>query len=113
MANVLVFAEVRAGDLRKVSLEAVTAGRQLADLSGGGSVHAVLAGDAFFHPAQVACNEWVNSADSDPATAVASRRRIVELVLDRDVVLAGCHFPVPSLGMVRTVDGAARWLPLE
>lgn len=46
MANVLVFAEVRAGDLRKVSLEAVTAGRQLADLSGGGSVHAVLAGDA-------------------------------------------------------------------
>jgi len=46
MANVLVFAEVRAGDLRKVALEAVTAGRQLADLSGGGSVHAVLAGDA-------------------------------------------------------------------
>jgi glyoxylase-like metal-dependent hydrolase (beta-lactamase superfamily II) len=78
-----------------------------------GGQEAVLAGDAFFHPAQVACNEWVNSADSDPATAVASRRRIVELVLDRDVVLAGCHFPVPSLGMVRTVDGAARWLPLE
>lgn len=46
MANVLVFAEVRAGDLRKVALEAVTAARQLADLSGGGSVHAVLAGDA-------------------------------------------------------------------
>ncbi len=46
MANVLVFAEVRAGDLRKVALEAVTAGRQLADLSGGGSVHAVLAGEA-------------------------------------------------------------------
>ena len=46
MANVLVFAEVRAGDLRKVALEAVTAGRLLADLSGGGSVHAVLAGDA-------------------------------------------------------------------
>ncbi len=46
MANVLVFAEVRGGDLRKVALEAVTAGRVLADLSGGGSVHALLAGDA-------------------------------------------------------------------
>lgn len=46
MANVLVFAEVRGGELRKVALEAVTAGRQLAELSGGGSVHAVLAGDA-------------------------------------------------------------------
>lgn len=46
MANVLVFAEVRGGDLRKVALEAVTAGRALADMSGGGSVHAVLAGSA-------------------------------------------------------------------
>lgn len=45
MANVLVFAEVRAGDVRKVAFEAVTAGRQLADLAGGGSVHALLAGD--------------------------------------------------------------------
>lgn len=46
MANVLVFAEVRGGELRKVALEAVTAARALADLSGGGSVHAVLAGGA-------------------------------------------------------------------
>lgn len=44
MANVLVFAESRAGELRKVAFEAVTAARQLAELSGGGSVHAVLAG---------------------------------------------------------------------
>jgi electron transfer flavoprotein alpha subunit len=46
MANVLVFAEVRSGELRKVALEAVTAARQLADMSGGGQVHAVLAGAA-------------------------------------------------------------------
>ena len=46
MANVLVFAESRAGELRKVALEAVTAGRKLAELSGGGDVHVVLAGAA-------------------------------------------------------------------
>jgi electron transfer flavoprotein alpha subunit len=46
MANVLVFAETRGGDLRKVALEAVTAGRKLADAAGGGEVHAVLAGPA-------------------------------------------------------------------
>ena len=46
MADVLVFAESRAGELRKVALEAVTAGRKLAELSGGGQVHAVVAGDA-------------------------------------------------------------------
>ena len=45
MANVLVFAETRGGELRKVALEAVTAARKLAELSGGGSVHAVIAGD--------------------------------------------------------------------
>ncbi len=46
MANVLVFAETRGGELRKVALEAVTAARNLAELSGGGGVHAVLAGAA-------------------------------------------------------------------
>ena len=45
MANVLVFAEVRGGDLRKVALEAVTAARALADV-GRWEVHAVLAGGA-------------------------------------------------------------------
>ena len=44
MANVLVFAETRNGELRKVALEAVTAGRKLAAATGGGEVHAVLAG---------------------------------------------------------------------
>ena len=44
MANVLVFAETRGAALRKVALEAVTAARALADASGGGEVHAVIAG---------------------------------------------------------------------
>ena len=44
MANVLAFAETRAGALRKVALEAVTAAREIADATGGGEVHAVLAG---------------------------------------------------------------------
>jgi electron transfer flavoprotein alpha subunit len=44
MASVLVFAETRNGELRKVALEAVTAARRLVDASGGGEVHALLAG---------------------------------------------------------------------
>ncbi|MEO5818223.1 MAG: electron transfer flavoprotein subunit alpha/FixB family protein [Gemmatimonadaceae bacterium] len=44
MSNVLVFAETRGGELRKVAFEAVTAARQLADATGGGEVHAFLAG---------------------------------------------------------------------
>jgi electron transfer flavoprotein alpha subunit len=45
MANVLAFAETRGGELRTVAFEAVTAARKLADASGGGEVHVLLAGE--------------------------------------------------------------------
>ena len=44
MPNVLVFAESRGSELRKVALEAVTAGRALADQLGGAEVHAIVLG---------------------------------------------------------------------
>ena len=44
MANVLVFAETRNGAPRKVAFEAITAARGLADATGGGEVHAIVAG---------------------------------------------------------------------
>src|SRR3954466_12341623 len=43
MANILVFAESRGADLRKVAFEAVTAARALADQAGG-EVHAIVFG---------------------------------------------------------------------
>ena len=44
MPNVFAFAETRGGELRKAGLEAVTVARRLADASGGGEVHAMIAG---------------------------------------------------------------------
>jgi electron transfer flavoprotein alpha subunit len=44
MSNVLVFAETRGSALRKIALEAVTAARAFADATGGGEVHALVAG---------------------------------------------------------------------
>lgn len=44
MAPVLAFAESRAGELRKVAFEAVTAARQFADSAGQAEVHAVVIG---------------------------------------------------------------------
>ena len=46
MANILAFAETRAGSPRKVALEAMTAARSLADATGGGEVHALILGSA-------------------------------------------------------------------
>ena len=53
MANVLVFAETRGTALRKVALEAVAAARALADASGGGEVHAVVAGPPASSPSMI------------------------------------------------------------
>ncbi|MEP6733240.1 MAG: hypothetical protein ABJE10_21535, partial [bacterium] len=44
MPNVLVFAESRNGELRKIAYEVVTAARQFVDANGGGEVHAFVAG---------------------------------------------------------------------
>jgi electron transfer flavoprotein alpha subunit len=44
VANTIAFAESRGGALRRVAFEAVSAARALADASGGGEVHALLAG---------------------------------------------------------------------
>ncbi|HSU92083.1 MAG TPA: electron transfer flavoprotein subunit alpha/FixB family protein [Gemmatimonadaceae bacterium] len=44
MSNMFAFAESRGGALRRVAFEAVSAARALADASGGGDVHALLAG---------------------------------------------------------------------
>jgi electron transfer flavoprotein alpha subunit len=44
VANTFAFAESRGGALRRVAFEAVSAARALADASGGGEVHALLAG---------------------------------------------------------------------
>ena len=44
MANTFAFAESRGGALRRVAFEAVSAARALADASGGGEVHVMLAG---------------------------------------------------------------------
>jgi len=46
MANIFAFVETRAGEVRKVGLEAVTAARLLADKVGGGEVHALVIGPA-------------------------------------------------------------------
>jgi electron transfer flavoprotein alpha subunit len=44
MSTVFAFAESRAGALRKVAFEAVTAARTIADAGGGGEVHAMVVG---------------------------------------------------------------------
>ena len=86
MANVLVFAESRGTVLRKVALEAVTAARTLADATGGGEVHAVVAGPAGI--AAAAEQLGAHGADAvfvveHPALATFERESIAATVGER------------------------------
>jgi electron transfer flavoprotein alpha subunit len=81
MANVLVFAESRGTTLRKVALEATTAGRALADATGGGEVHALLVGP----PGVGALAEQVGRHGAD-VVLVVEDPQLAEV--DREVVAA-------------------------
>jgi electron transfer flavoprotein alpha subunit len=86
MANVLVFAETRGTALRKVALEAVSAARALADASGGGEVHALVAGA----PGSAAGAEQLGKHGADvvyviehPSLATFERESIAATVAER------------------------------
>ena len=86
MANVLVFAETRGTALRKVALEAVSAARALADASGGGEVHALVAGA----PGSAASAEQLGAHGADvvyvvehPSLATFERESIAATVAER------------------------------
>jgi glyoxylase-like metal-dependent hydrolase (beta-lactamase superfamily II) len=83
-------------------------------LVGSGSSAVYVAGDAITHhylalehPGQYL------GADFDPASAVASRRRVLEHLLRDELVVQGFHFPLPSFGHI-IGDSADRcaWEPV-
>jgi glyoxylase-like metal-dependent hydrolase (beta-lactamase superfamily II) len=50
--------------------------------------------------------------DDDKKTAVATRKRIFDMVNKEDLLVAGFHMPFPGIGYVeKGKDGAFRWLP--
>ncbi len=86
MANVLVFADTRGTSARKAGLEAVTAARALADATGGGEVHALVAGQ----PGVGACAEQLGTYGADvvvvvehPALATSNREVVAATLAAR------------------------------
>jgi electron transfer flavoprotein alpha subunit len=86
MANVLVFAESRGGALRKLAYEAVTVARRIADASGGGEVHAVVAGAPGMGQAATSLGRYgadVVLAIEHPALATFEREAIAATIAAR------------------------------
>jgi glyoxylase-like metal-dependent hydrolase (beta-lactamase superfamily II) len=74
-----------------------------------GQHRALLTGDAIHHPVQFAFPEWGSIGEVDAATALRSRRRIIEFCADTDTLLLTGHFPEPTAGFVYSHGKGARF----
>ncbi|MEL6373529.1 MAG: MBL fold metallo-hydrolase [Pseudomonadota bacterium] len=56
--------------------------------------------------------EWHVVFDMDKDAAIASRKKILDMVAADKVAATGYHMPFPSIGYVEQVGDAHRWVPL-
>jgi len=61
---------------------------------------AIITGDLFHHPLQMAHPDWTDTADVDGAMAHQSRRRFLESYADGPVLVLGTHFASPTAGRI-------------
>lgn len=65
---------------------------------------AIITGDSFHHPCQIAHSEWGTFADIDRAAAAATRREMLVGLCDRETLMIGTHFAWPTAGRI-VADG--------
>ena len=61
---------------------------------------AVITGDIFHHPCQLAYEEWSATADLDAVGALETRRNFLRTFADRPVLVIGTHFAGPTAGHI-------------
>lgn len=69
---------------------------------------ALITGDVFHTPLQLALPQRCASFDGDPMEATRTRQRMIDLTADQDVLMLGTHFAPPTAGHVRRGSGEAR-----
>jgi glyoxylase-like metal-dependent hydrolase (beta-lactamase superfamily II) len=71
---------------------------------GSGEAKALITGDSFHHPCQIAHAEWATVADSDRDVSTQTRLSILDQLAGTDVLMLGTHFAEPSGGRI-VADG--------
>ncbi len=62
---------------------------------------ALITGDFLHHPCQFVHPEWSSAPDSDPAAAIATRKRMYAELADEPVLIIGTHFATPTPGYLK------------
>ena len=98
-------AEVAPG-VRLVAAPGHTPGHS-AFLVTSGSDQLMVSNDAMYVPALLAPHpDWQGAYDQDGATAVATRRKLMDRIIADKMMVCGAHFPFPGRGSF-TKDGSA------
>lgn len=86
-------------EIRLVATPGHTAGHQSVWLESGQAA-ALFTGDAVLHGIHLERINWVGAVDNFPITSVATRRALVEEVMQRQASVVVTHHPFPGLGIL-------------
>jgi len=77
-----------------------------------GRAQALIVGDAVLTPAFFVANpEWRPAFDMDQATAVETRKRVLDRLATERMPVVGYHFPMPATGRVERAGSGYRLVP--
>ena len=85
--------------LRLLPTPGHTPGHVSVEITSDGS-RALVTGDSFHHPCQIAQPGWAALPDSDQVQSTTTRRRMLADLADTDVLVIGTHFAEPVCGRV-------------
>jgi glyoxylase-like metal-dependent hydrolase (beta-lactamase superfamily II) len=71
----------------------------------------LVAGDSFYDPLQLSHPAWRTPWDHNGDASVASRRNLLRLAADENLLVHAYHLPYPGLGYVSRHGEAYRWHP--
>lgn len=70
---------------------------------------ALITGDCFHHPCQIARPEWSSSADYNAEDGIVTRNSLLRKYSDEPILIIGTHFATPTAGYLKR-DGEQFWL---
>ena len=74
---------------------------------------AVITGDCIHHPCQITRTDWCSSADYDKDQGRATREKILERLVETNVLVIGTHFATPTAGHIRHYPEGGYWLDVS
>lgn len=68
--------------------------------------------DALVHPIHIVKPQWHMAADLNPKQNILTRREILNMATEREVLIHAFHFPFPGIGQVSWDNGSWQWKPI-